>query len=139
MRIITLGVNHQTAPVELREQLALSGAGLDDAIDRLRRDYPSAELVILCTCNRTELYLARPTHESPSIDELRATVAQLCHVDLAALAAASIHREQEHARIEQEQARNLTTLYIQIDKEWAQTNITGVRRPGEHRRDHAGG
>lgn len=97
MRIIMLSVNHHTAPVEMRERLALTGARLDQALDQLRKQYPTAEVVVLCTCNRTELYLARPTHEPPSIDDLRTFLADFCHVGLQTLVPASIHREQEQA------------------------------------------
>ena len=55
--ILTLGVSHKTAPVEVRERLAL---GERDA-ERLLRDLTShadlQEAVAISTCNRTELYL----------------------------------------------------------------------------------
>lgn len=97
MRILMLGVNHRTAPVELRERLAMPGERLGAVIDQIRTRHPTAEVVILSTCNRTEIYLARPIHESPTIQELTAFVADCCGVGLAALTAAIIHRENEQA------------------------------------------
>lgn len=55
MRLTTIGLNYQTAPVAIREQLAFSAAILPDAVRDLT-DTAAAEALILSTCNRTELY-----------------------------------------------------------------------------------
>src|SRR5688500_491173 len=61
--IQVIGVNHDTAPIEVREQLALSGERLSRTYVVLRERYSSGECVILSTCNRFELYLLRqPGH-----------------------------------------------------------------------------
>ena len=62
MRVLMLGINHRTAAVELREKLAFSPDAMGLAIDALRSAHPHTEVVLLSTCNRTELYLARPAH-----------------------------------------------------------------------------
>ncbi|MEO8936275.1 MAG: glutamyl-tRNA reductase [Burkholderiaceae bacterium] len=58
MTVLALGLNHVTAPLALRERFAFAGAALAPAAkalaDRFRSD---AEVAILSTCNRTELYL----------------------------------------------------------------------------------
>ncbi|HEX7009859.1 MAG TPA: glutamyl-tRNA reductase [Phycisphaeraceae bacterium] len=98
MRIVLVGINHRTAPVELRERLALAQDERPAVLDELRRRYPSAEGVLLSTCNRTELYVARPVHEPPSADELRHFLAWCGRIDPPdLLSAISIHREQEQA------------------------------------------
>ena len=51
-----LGVNHQTAPVSLRERLAFDAAALPDALAALRAMPGVQEAAILSTCNRTEIY-----------------------------------------------------------------------------------
>lgn len=59
MRIYSLGINHNTAPIELREQLALGEADIHATLSSLASVNATpafAELVILSTCNRTELY-----------------------------------------------------------------------------------
>lgn len=56
MHIVVTGLNHQTAPVELRERLSLSGDRLIEAHDALRRLPGVHEAVVLSTCNRTEVY-----------------------------------------------------------------------------------
>lgn len=53
-----LGINHKTAPVALREKMAFSEDRLQAALRTLRQERGVAEVVILSTCNRTELYWA---------------------------------------------------------------------------------
>jgi glutamyl-tRNA reductase len=53
-----LGINHRTAPVALREKVAFSEERLLAALRALRQEVGVAEVVILSTCNRTELYWA---------------------------------------------------------------------------------
>jgi glutamyl-tRNA reductase len=56
--LITLGLNHKTAPVELRERLAFTPQSLPEALDSLIQLDGVEEAAILSTCNRTELYCA---------------------------------------------------------------------------------
>ncbi|MCA9912887.1 MAG: glutamyl-tRNA reductase [Anaerolineae bacterium] len=63
MTIILVGLNHRTAPVELREKLALNGCALPMALEELWKKRQGAEAhpvvqeaVILSTCNRLEIY-----------------------------------------------------------------------------------
>ena len=58
--IAVLGVNHRTAPVELRERVAFPADRLRQALARLRREAGVPEAVILSTCNRVELYAVLP-------------------------------------------------------------------------------
>lgn len=51
-----LGVNHQTAPVSLRERLAFDATALPQALAALRAMPGVREAAILSTCNRTEIY-----------------------------------------------------------------------------------
>jgi len=56
MPLIALGLNHLTAPVSLREQVAFDAAAAPEALDELVRQPGVEEAMILSTCNRTELY-----------------------------------------------------------------------------------
>jgi len=56
MSLFALGINHQTAPVALRERVAFAGDALDAALAQLRALPPVREVALLSTCNRTELY-----------------------------------------------------------------------------------
>jgi glutamyl-tRNA reductase len=53
-----LGINHKTAPVALREKVAFNEDRLVAALRTLRQESGIAEVVILSTCNRTEVYWA---------------------------------------------------------------------------------
>ena len=68
MALLTLGLNHTTAPVELREQVAFDASRLPEALAQLTRDFPGVrEGAILSTCNRTELFLAIDGEDEPDI------------------------------------------------------------------------
>ena len=56
MKLVALGINHQTAPVSLRERVAFADADLPSALAALRSLPQVAEVALLSTCNRTELY-----------------------------------------------------------------------------------
>jgi len=56
MTLWVLGLNHQTAPVGLRERAAFDGEALPRALESLRALPQVAEAALLSTCNRTELY-----------------------------------------------------------------------------------
>ena len=56
MSLHVLGINHQTAPVALREKVAFAPDALANALASLRKLPQVHEAVLLSTCNRTELY-----------------------------------------------------------------------------------
>ncbi|MDI3281443.1 MAG: glutamyl-tRNA reductase [Bacillota bacterium] len=56
MHLVTVGLNHKTAPVEVRECLTFSGDHLAEGMLNLVRRPHVREGVILSTCNRTEVY-----------------------------------------------------------------------------------
>ena len=62
MSVFALGLNHTTAPLDLRGRLAFAPEQLPQALrglrQRLQREVPEAALI--STCNRTELYVATP-------------------------------------------------------------------------------
>jgi glutamyl-tRNA reductase len=64
MNLRAVGCNFQTAAVGLREKLAFDEPGRDRAAAELAARY-GAEAVVLSTCNRVELYVARPAGERP--------------------------------------------------------------------------
>jgi len=64
MTLWVLGLNHQTAPVELRERASFGGDALPQALASLRDTPQVAEAVLLSTCNRTELYAVAESGEA---------------------------------------------------------------------------
>src|SRR5580700_4365448 len=67
MNFVLIGVNHKTAPVEVRERFAIPEARLPDAVKQLA-SYPGVEEgMIVSTCNRVEL-LARTVNGTADLD-----------------------------------------------------------------------
>ncbi|WP_127250597.1 glutamyl-tRNA reductase [Neisseria meningitidis] len=62
MQLTAVGLNHQTAPLSIREKLAFAAA-LPKAVRNLARSNAATEAVILSTCNRTELYCVGDSEE----------------------------------------------------------------------------
>jgi glutamyl-tRNA reductase len=60
MNLLSIGISHHTAPVELRERMWLSEEETREAVKRFKEKYFS-ECMIVSTCNRTELYGMTPT------------------------------------------------------------------------------
>ena len=59
MAVWTLGLNHRTAPIDLRERFAFASDQLVLSLQGLRRSFDThKEVAILSTCNRTEVYCA---------------------------------------------------------------------------------
>ncbi len=62
MQLFTIGVNHTTAPISIRENVAFTDANLRHALSDLTANN-AAEAAILSTCNRTEIYVQSNTAE----------------------------------------------------------------------------
>ncbi|MEK5039127.1 glutamyl-tRNA reductase [Sporosarcina sp. FSL K6-3457] len=56
MYTIVVGVNHRTAPVEIREKLSFVEAELPQAMQTLQQQKSILENIVISTCNRTEIY-----------------------------------------------------------------------------------
>ncbi|MEQ1668251.1 MAG: glutamyl-tRNA reductase, partial [Sulfuriferula sp.] len=56
MRLLTVGVNHETAPVHIRERVAFHADGMEAALRDVMSSGAVKEAAILSTCNRTEIY-----------------------------------------------------------------------------------
>ena len=69
-RLLLLGLNHTTAPLEVRERLAYNADQSRAAVEAFRQRYPRYEAVLLSTCNRVELYVGREAHGQPGVREL---------------------------------------------------------------------
>ena len=65
MKLLVTGVNHKTAPVEVRERLALPENSIPGALDRLRSGKGVSEVLILSTCNRVEITVATEDDADP--------------------------------------------------------------------------
>jgi len=74
-QIVIVGLNHRSAPIEVRESVAFENSYVQDALSRLR-GYPSIhEGVILSTCNRVEVVAAAGNGQS-AFDEITGFLAE---------------------------------------------------------------
>lgn len=85
-RLLLIGVSHKTAPVALREKLALTAKQATRFGEELIAHERISEAVVVSTCNRTEIYAAAPTGETRQrLTELAALLAHHANVDGAEL------------------------------------------------------
>lgn len=64
MQLYVIGVNHTTAPIQIREHVAFNSEHLGSALRELTL-HDAAEASILSTCNRTELYCSTDNPQKP--------------------------------------------------------------------------
>ena len=107
--LLLLGVNHTTAPVDVRERLAIPTARLADATRTLAHQPGVREALILSTCNRVEFLV---NHEAEAATE-HGTLAPFLH-DYFALAPASLKPHLYEFR-EREAVRHLFRVASSLD------------------------
>ncbi|WP_027364222.1 glutamyl-tRNA reductase [Desulfotruncus alcoholivorax] len=81
MSIILVGLNHKTAPVEIREKMSFSDNALQEAYGKLLADPLIQGCVIISTCNRTEIY-AHVSDSELGIENIRIFLKHKSGVDL---------------------------------------------------------
>lgn len=83
MPLLTLGINHKTAPLEVRERVAFTHECMGDALHKVATLPGVNEVAILSTCNRTELYCGLENPDGGTvITEWLHEFHQLKHVNL---------------------------------------------------------
>lgn len=141
MSLITIGINHNTAPVDVRERVSFPPDTIDHALDSLLQVPGLQEAAVLSTCNRTELtcWVETPetidhtfawvaNHHDFALDELRPylylhkdseairhTLRVACGLDSLVLGEPQIlgqlKQSYHHALEHKSLGRNLTRLY----------------------------
>jgi glutamyl-tRNA reductase len=84
MTLVAFGINHQSAPLALRERMAFAPEMMEAALKEAAGQPGLAEVAILSTCNRTEIYAVTDqltvledwllNHSGVSVDELRSSL-----------------------------------------------------------------
>jgi len=69
MHLLALGLNHESAPIAIRERAAVTAEQLGEALRRLFAEDRVEEAAILSTCNRTEIYCHQHTEAPDQIVE----------------------------------------------------------------------
>ena len=110
MALVTLGINHRTAPVELRERVAFTPERMAEAFVELRAATGANEAAILSTCNRTELYLAGDDDCAPMVLRWLAGFHDLDAADLEQ--ALYVHRDAEAVRHMMRVAAGLDSMVL---------------------------
>ncbi len=83
MDLIVVGLNHRTAPLEVRERVAFDEGEVQAALSRARSERVLSEAILLSTCNRTEFY-GLSTDNGAAEMYIRGLIAKAKHVDLTA-------------------------------------------------------
>jgi glutamyl-tRNA reductase len=81
MPIVTIGLSHRSAPVDVREKFAFKESEIPEVLSELRARGVISEGVILSTCNRVELYAVTPSADPRSLLEIRSHLSQLRQCD----------------------------------------------------------
>lgn len=109
MKILLLGLNHKTAPVEVRERLAFDSQSTVEALTSLKQRFGEGEFVLLSTCNRVELYCADSVNEPIEADELLAFLARFQDVE------PSLFRQYLYIHENEDAVRHLLTVASSLD------------------------
>lgn len=88
MELALIGINHRTAGIELRERLAFRMEQACEAADQLRARGILKEVVILSTCNRTEVYGVAPQRSADNVCATEMFISSYHQVPTAELQAA---------------------------------------------------
>ena len=69
--IVVVGLSHRTAPIDVRERLAVPKTELAETLAKLRARPSVAEVMVLSTCNRVEIYAATNRDAAEALAGLR--------------------------------------------------------------------
>lgn len=109
MTILAFGLSHDTAPVALRERVAFASERIADHLHCARRELEFAEVAILSTCNRTEIYAAGDADLDTLCDWL-ATIHGVAREELAG--GCYLHRDADAVRHMMRVASGLDSLVL---------------------------
>ena len=81
MKLTALGINHNSAALDLRERVAFAPEQLVEALQEGCRRLETDELVILSTCNRTELFFAEEANSDVALENALQWLAEYHNLD----------------------------------------------------------
>src|SRR5258705_10821049 len=89
MEIVIVGLNHRTAPVEVREKVSFTAEQAQRAAEELRARGILEETLVLSTCNRSEVYGVPPesSHEWRGHEHAVTRAQRMARLDLDAVEA----------------------------------------------------
>ena len=108
-RLLLLGLNHTTAPLEVREKLAFDAKQCRHALAAFRAKFVECEAVLLSTCNRVELYIGRSAHAHPTVEEMVTFLAEFHGIGT------ELFRQHLYHKKDREVAQHLFTVGSSLD------------------------
>lgn len=109
MNLLLVGASHKTMPIEWREKLAFDGVKLPAALNELATRF-GCEAVIITTCNRVEIYVAKPAAAiAPDADLIAEFVAEFHKLPGAQI------RKTMYARTNQDAVQHLFRVASSLD------------------------
>src|SRR6201982_2936184 len=97
MEIVLVGLNHRSAPVEVRERVSFTGGQASQAAEELRARGIFHETLVLSTCNRSEIYGVPPEASHQSAAALSSYLSAFHSVQLDLLNGSLYHHYDRHA------------------------------------------
>ncbi len=97
--LFVLGINHDSASIEVRERVAFAPESIEGALQSLVEQTPAVESAIMSTCNRTELYVVLEglDESSDAVDHLLQWLADYHGLDAAVLQDCYYHHTSDEA------------------------------------------
>src|ERR1700686_2211620 len=97
MEIVLVGLNHRSAPVEVREKVSFTSDQARQAAEELRARGILSETLVLSTCNRSEVYGVPPESSRESAAALSNYLSSFHSVQLELLSPSLYHHYDRHA------------------------------------------
>src|SRR5574340_388424 len=96
MSILVVGLNHKSAPVEIREKLAFNANNIPTALSHFLQKHQPAEAVILSTCNRVEMYVSS-LDGSIQVEDILSFLADFHKIELSDFSSYMYHNKDDRA------------------------------------------
>jgi glutamyl-tRNA reductase len=109
MTITVTGLSHHTSPLEVRERVAFTPDEVGPALRAFKQDHPQAGIVVISTCNRTEVYIRSDDDPARIHEEARNFLAQNKSIDT------GLMREHIYERSDREAVAHLFRVACSLD------------------------
>ncbi len=96
MSILVVGLNHKSAPVDIREKLAFNNNSVSNALSLFSQKYASSEAVILSTCNRVEMY-ASSASDAVKLEDILSFLAEFHKIEKSEFSQYMYHYKDDRA------------------------------------------
>ncbi len=83
MDLIVIGINHKTAPVEIREKLSFTGKRIAEVNSQLKERAELTEALVLSTCNRVEIYAAVKARDEECLGRIKKFLGDYHQINIA--------------------------------------------------------